>query len=540
MPKLAAAYIAIAFGSGILAAEYAPLWLCVVVSGVAVVAAAAPVRKQSRVGLAIVASAFLLGAWRYDVGRRVPPDDISQYVGAATAMQGSVASDPEGAEGRARFAFRVDRARLAEGWRNTSGRVMVSVYSDGYASGQKASRSIGAGGDASGRLPRSIAAMPRLEYGSRATISTALYRPLDPSNPGRFSWRGYLQRNGIYACATVRSASQVELLPTSAGNPVVGLALGARHGLADSISRLHPREEASVIVGMVLGTYAYLPPSTLRSFSRTGTLHLLAASGFNCYVLLFLTAPLLRLIRVFPKWRGAAIIAAILLYVLMAGAKPSLVRAAIMSSLVLLARPLRRVPNTTGLFFIAGLIILAIDPGDLFDVGFQLSFLAVWAIIYVSPIIGASSVLNWAGLVVRDPAVRPKRRHLVLRKFAGALAATAIATTAVTLVTAPVVAYYFNYVSLASVPANMAVELGVPVVFAVGFLSPIAAHVGWLGTAVGWIGTETTRAMLAVVNELGGMRWSAVSVASPGPLAMLGYYVILHAALGYVRSRNAA
>jgi competence protein ComEC len=207
---------------------------------------------------------------------------------------------------------------------------------------------------------------------------------------------------------------------------------------------------------------------------------------------------------------------------------------------MLLARPLKRTTNTISLFFIAGLVILAIDPGNLFDVGFQLSFLAVWAIIYVSPIIGAGSVLQWAGLAVRDPSAPRKRRHLVLRKFAGALAATAIATIAVTLVTAPAVAYYFNYFSLVSVPANMAVELGVPIVFADGFLSPVAVHIGLLGDAVGSIGTWTTRAMLAVVNELGGLRWSAVSVASPGPLAILGYYVILHAALGYVRSRDAA
>ena len=530
MPKLAAAYVAIAFGSGILAAEYVPLWLCAVVSGAIVVAATAPARKKSRAGLAIVAAAFVLGAWRYDIGRGIPIDDISRHIAAATAMQGTAASDLEGSEGRVRFVFRVDQARFPEGWRRASGRVMVSVYSDSrYGSGQ---------------APRPIAAVPRLEYGSRAWISAALYRPLDPTNPGRFSWREYLARNGIYSCATVRSASQVELLPRRGGNPLVGLALRARHGLADSISSLPPREEnreqKSVIVGMVLGTYAYLPSSTFRNFSRTGTLHLLAASGYNCYVLLFLMGPLLRLVRVLPKWRGAAVILAILLYVFMAGAKPSLVRAAIMSSLVLVARPLKRVPDTIGLFFIAGLIILAIDPANLFDVGFQLSFLAVWAIIYVTPIIGGRSVLNWAGLAVRDPSASPKRRYLVLRKFAGALAATAIATTAVTLVTAPVVAYYFNYFSLTSLPANMAVELGVPVVFAVGFLSPVAVHIGWLGAAVGWIGTETTRLMLAVVNELGAMRWSAVSVASPGPLAILGYYVILHAALGCVRSRNAA
>ena len=139
-----------------------------------------------------------------------------------------------------------------------------------------------------------------------------------------------------------------------------------------------------------------------------------------------------------------------------------------------------------------------------------------------------------------DPAFALKPRVGILRKFAGGLGATAIATIAVTVVTAPVVAYYFNYFSLVSLPANVMVDLGVPVVFAVGFLSVIGSWLGWLGTVIGWIGTETTRAMLGVVNGLGSMRYSSVSVASPGILAILGYYLILHAALNYWRSRDAS
>ncbi len=520
MPKPAAACIAIAFGSGILAAEYVPLWLIAAASGVAIVVSAARGPRNPKTTAAIVAAAFLVGAWRYDVGRVPAADDISRRIPDVTAFQGTVASDPEGGRDRVRFVFRVGQVRLAQGWRRASGRVMVTVY-------------------ASGRSPRGTGE-PRLEYGSRARINTAPYRPLDPTNPGRFSWREYLARNGIHCCATVRNASQIELLPRNGGNPAVRLALAVRRGLISSILRLSPGEEGSVIAGMVLGTYAYLPDRTFRNFSRTGALHLLAASGFNCWVLVFLLAPLLRLVNVIPRWRGAVVIVFIVVYVLMVGGKPSLVRAAIMASLVLVARPLKRVPNTISLFFIAALVILAIDPANLFDVGFQLSFLAVWAIIYVSPIIGASSLLNWAGLAVRDPSAPRGVRRFVLRKLAGALGATAVATTAVTLVTAPIIAYYFNYVSLASLPANVAVGTGVPVVFGAGFLAPIGLRVSWLGTAVGWIGTETTRAMLSVVNTLGEMRWSAMSVASPGPLAILGYYVILHAALGYVRSKNAA
>ncbi|MGB9619738.1 MAG: ComEC/Rec2 family competence protein, partial [Armatimonadota bacterium] len=189
------------------------------------------------------------------------------------------------------------------------------------------------------------------------------------------------------------------------------------------------------------------------------------------------------------------------------------------------------------LFFIAALVILIIDPANLFDVGFQLSFASVWAIIRVSPILGAKSLLNWAGLVEPGPQARLGVRF-VLRKLGGVLGATAVATLAVTLVTAPVVAYYFNYVSLVSIPANMAVEFGVPVVFAVGFLSPVGAHFGFLGSLLGYVGDTTARAMLSVVDTLGDLRWSAVSVESPGVLAILGYYVILFGVLSYVRSKN--
>jgi len=519
----AAAYVAVAFACGILAAEYAPLWLCGAVGLLVAAVAAGRGRSRRSAGAALLATVFLVGAWRYNLGRLVPADDVSRLIPSVTAVQGTVASDPDAREGRVRFAFRVDRARLPSGWARASGRVLVSVYQE---------RRFTSAGPA-GFVPIKA----RLEYGARLRITSSPYRPSEPTNPTGFSWKGYLARNEIYSCVTVRDLSSIRLLAADAGNPVVRAALGLRHVLTRSITRLYPPREASVIAGMVLGTYAYLPDTTLRSFSRTGTLHLLAASGYNCWVLVFLAAPLLRLIRIIPKWRGVCLILALIVYLLMVGDKPSLVRAAVMASLVLIARPLRRVPDTTALFFVAGLVILAVDPANLFDVGFQLSFLAVWGIIYVSPIIGASSLLNWSGLVVRDPAA-PRVRPFVIRKLGGALGATAVATLAVTLVTAPVIAYYFNYLSFVSVPANMVVELGVPAVFAAGFACPVAVNIGCLAAAVGWIGTATTRAMLWVVDTLGALRWSAVSTQSPGTLAMLGYYLILFAVLQYVRARR--
>ncbi|MGC8861825.1 MAG: ComEC/Rec2 family competence protein [Armatimonadota bacterium] len=518
-----ASFVAIAFGSGVLAAEYAPLWLCGCVSLLVLVVLSARVRRRALSTAAILAAAFLVGAWRYDVGRIVAADDVCRFVPYVTAVEGLVASDAEADRGRIRFVLRVDRARVRGDWSRASGRIIVSVYPERRRD--------------TVREPRQRPTVPDVQYGARLRIMTSPYLPPEPTNPSSFSWRAYLARKGIYSCVSVRDRSKIELLAGNGANPLIEYALRARHGLVRSIDRLYHLREGSVTAGMVLGMYSYLPEPTLRSFSRTGTLHLLAASGYNCWVLVFLLTPLLKLARVLPRWRGLFVIAAIIMYLLMVGGKPSLMRAAIMASLVLLARPLKRVPDTTVLFFIAALVILIIDPANLFDVGFQLSFASVWAIIRVSPILGAKSLLNWAGLVEPGPQARLGVRF-VLRKLGGVLGATAVATLAVTLVTAPVVAYYFNYVSLVSIPANMAVEFGVPVVFAVGFLSPVGAHFGFLGSLLGYVGDTTARAMLSVVDTLGDLRWSAVSVESPGVLAILGYYVILFGVLSYVRSKN--
>ena len=76
-------------------------------------------------------------------------------------------------------------------------------------------------------------------------------------------------------------------------------------------------------------------------------------------------------------------------------------------------------------------------------------------------------------------------------------------------------------------------------IFIDGVASAALAWVPFVGDIVGWAGTLVTREMLWVVNYLGSMKYAALSTASPAVLAIVGYYVVLYAALGYVRSRFA-
>ncbi|OFX13731.1 MAG: hypothetical protein A2Z18_10610 [Armatimonadetes bacterium RBG_16_58_9] len=512
MPELRMAALALAFAAGILASVHVPLSALALISGGACIAVVFLFRAVPRQTVLILAAAFLLGAARYEVARRVPADDISHYAMVATAFEGTVVSDPDPVVDRVRFVVRVRRARIGKDWIDAGGSVMFNFYTNGS------------------RSPLD------LQYGDAARIAARPYVPFDPTNPGRFSWKQYLARHGIHACASVYDASQIEKLPENRGSALVRAAYAAKRHIADAIHRTHPKRYASLIVGVVLGTYSYLSAETFSNFSRTGTLHILAASGYNCYILVLISTPVLMRLRILPKYRNVVVVGLLVMYLLMVGPKPSLLRASIMSGLLLLALPLRRVATGRNLFFAAALIVLAIMPTDLFEVGFQLSFAAVWALISIAPVLGA--VLLRTGLIASD---RPRGNMLSRMgwKVAGAIGTAALGTTAISLVTGPLVAYYFNYVSLVSIPANMALVLGVPLIFVDGFTSAALAPISVAGNAVGWAGTWVAQAMLGAVNHLGSMKCAAVSVASPSVPALLGYYIVLYAGLNYVRSRFA-
>jgi competence protein ComEC len=507
------AVVAIAFAVGILAAAHVSLGLCVTLAGTLALPVLVMKPGQARTTLAILLAAFVVGAARYSVSREVPASDISNLIPAAIGFRGRVVAEPESRPGRVRLLMRVSRVLTYRGWRSATGMVAVTVY-------DSASRRV------------------RLDYGDSAIVRVRPYIPMEPTNPGQFSWREYLARQGIYSCASVRDAASVTKCRSGDGSLIAESALATKRYITASIARLHPKREAGLISGMVLGTYAYLSPDILRDFQRTGTLHLLAASGFNCFVLVFLASPVLTWLGVLPKGKSFVIIVLLVLYLLMVGLKPSLVRATVMMSLYILARLLKRVPRTQNLFFAAVIVVLAMNPADLFDVGFQLSFLGVWALIWFMPL--AEAMLRRVGWSGAAPGKKTPLWPRLVGRGAGIVVETAAGTIAVSLLVDPVIAYNFNYVSLVSLPANVAMGLGVTLVFADGLASAILAPIPILGQALGLVGTQVARAMLSVADTLGAPNWSALSVATPTPLMIAGYYMALYGVYSYLRSRYAA
>ncbi len=199
----------------------------------------------------------------------------------------------------------------------------------------------------------------------------------DPPEGESFSYRQYLNRQGIYS---TMQPDEIELLGDGGGNPFLAGVYALKQRALDTLYLIYPDPEASLLAGILLGVESGIPEAVERAFQDSGTAHIVAISGFNIAILAGLFAALFG--RLLGRWRGAVVaLACITVYTVLVGAGASVVRAALMGGLTLLAAQLgRRQEGLNTLAFVAALMAL-LNPHVLWDVGFQLSFMATLGLV---------------------------------------------------------------------------------------------------------------------------------------------------------------
>jgi competence protein ComEC len=289
-----------------------------------------------------------------------------------------------------------------------------------------------------------------------------------------FSYKDYLARQGVYSVMRTASVSRVA---TGRGNPILGAIFSLRQSALEILHRQYPDPEASLLAGILLGIEGEIPESVEQAFNTTGTTHIIAISGFNITIIasIFISA----LGRQLGARRGAmAAAVAIAVYTVFVGAAASVVRAALMAGLVLLARRLgRREDALTSLGATAALMSL-ISPNTLWDVGFQLSFAATLGLIlYADPI------QSW--FITHALWRLPKPQA---EKLGGLVGEFLLFTLAAQVTTLPLTALYFQRISLVALLANPVILPAQPAVMILGGLSVLAGWV-WLplGRVIAWL-----------------------------------------------------
>lgn len=240
-----------------------------------------------------------------------------------------------------------------------------------------------------------------------------------------------------------------------------------REKLTLKYKRLLPEPESSLVAGIVLGEKSKLPKDFYDALVKTGTVHVVVASGYNVMVVgNMILLSLLYFVR--RKWATVGALVGMVIYALMAGADPPVVRAVIMGGVVFVGQAMGRSGKAMWSLFLAGWAMLMVEPLFVESVSFQLSVMASLGLFWLEP---------------------KFRRWLDEREIGGwVLRTELLPTLAAQAMTAPVIFWHFGRLSLVSPLVNVMILPFIPIIMAWGGVMLLLSLV-WqpLGMVVGWL-----------------------------------------------------
>jgi competence protein ComEC len=467
---------------GILAADGRQLLPALVIGGVGAIGGSLLLLGGRRtLGLAALAVAvgLALGGWR-GTAIALPngPGSVAALVGQGElVLAGTVAEDPKPS--------------------GTSQQVVLTTLS--------VSRPGMAGGSVRGRLLVQLPRTTPLAVGDRVLLGAEVEAP-EPFDD--FDYPAFLARQGI---GGIIRARDIQVIGSAGG--LARAAAGVRDWLLAGLNDSVPEPEAALGGGILLGARAGIAPEVSSAFATAGLTHVVAISGWNIAIVAALMAGLTRPLetRRGGRWLAAILGSSVVAgYVLLTGASPSVVRAALMAGALLVARFGGSRAHAASALSAAAFVMLIAAPAVLWDVGFQLSALATAGLIgFAAPL--EARLASWPGWL-REP--------LAL-------------TLAAQLATLPVLLTTFGRLSLVAPLANVVVVPLVPLVMAA---CAIAAPIGALDAAfhVPILGDVATRvsggcawlllgAMIGAGQAAAALPFASLPITAPAWLAIPWY-----------------
>ncbi|MBI3582774.1 MAG: DNA internalization-related competence protein ComEC/Rec2 [Nitrospinae bacterium] len=437
------------------------------------------------------------------------------------SIEGIIYKPPEVLENKTRLYLDVEKLS----GRDTNGKVKITLYRD----------------------------TTDANYKDRVRIKDVkLHIPRNFKNPGGFDYKRFMEDQGIYVIGSISKGNQIEVLDKDKGC-ILSYIYKSKERLSLFIEKNAPPEESSILKTMVFGERSAISKEMRNIFSSTGIAHLLAVSGLHVGFVAFAAFLIFKkffsflflrfyhrlfLIGAVQRFAAFFTMFPVLYYSILVGASPSTVRAAIMAIVYLLSIVLYREGDIYNTLSLAALIILIWHPPSLFNIGFQLSFIAVLSIAYGFTILNqvqgqdsfkpsplSPSVA--AGFSLREFFLR--HRWLYNYTFSSIFA---------TLGTLPIIAYHFNLVSIIGPIVNiLAIPLAsliVPLTLIFSLLSNINEQIASLLIN---IPVFLTFILVKIAKFFTNIPYYSIRVQTPSLLTIFMIYPLLVGILNFKRHR---
>jgi competence protein ComEC len=440
--------------------------------------------------------------------RSVMSEDARLY------LEGTLIQEPEKLPGRSRWLLRFDRLWHPTGAEDINGDLLLSIRN----------------------VHREWRFADRVRFWLQPRV------PRDAGNPGGFDYATYLARRGIYATAFLDNDAEVELVARRATGALAAIE-SLRRNMRSYIDQNFSHDNGALLKALVVGDMGGISKEIRETFTAAGVNHVLSISGLHVSMLGLVVFWLIRfgcsfntyLLLRFNWIKVGTFFSflAVIFYTAIAGAMVPTVRSAIMIGVYEVAVLLDREEEVFTSLTFAALLIGLVWPGVIADISFQLSFLAVFFIV-------------WGMRVAQKPLFRRQRRDELpqekswlrekLRQAAFHLAVPLLAT----LGTGPLIAHYFGHLSLAGFVSNPLVVplvgfVVVPFGLVIGFLSlaaPVATH------GLIWLAEAVLSLTLWLVRMFSHLPLASIGVPAPNPFEVAILYLLMGSVILTFRYRH--
>ncbi len=462
--------------------------------------------KKERMGSWIAFSIFfLLGIFSIQLylHPQHSPSHIAHFTGLERiSLEGIIDRPPERSRGRIQLLIRSEKVILSNRHIPVNGLLLIFLKEED----------------------------PSLRVGDRLRFVCRLYPPRGFHNPGGFSYERHLAFERIHTVGFLSEKKGLVKLGEGFKNPFTLRVEGWRDRIREFLNREANPTTSSIFKALVLGEQGDIPEEVKEHFIVTGIAHLLAISGdqfgivallsFSLLIWVMKRSEFLLLTVDVKKWASALTIPCIVLYAFIAGGGISVIRATIMVITFLFSILLNRERNLIHTLALAASLILIFSPPSLFDVSFQLSFLAVLSILYLVPRI--LQELKEEGIPLLSNA---SWKENILKYILLSLLVTGVAI----LGTAPFVALHFNRFSPIGFFTNLFI---IPWVgFLIVPLSLVASLFSFffypLATLLIHINDWIALILLKVVAFLASIPYASFFLSTPTVFEIILFYLLL-------------
>jgi len=342
-------------------------------------------------------------------------------------------------------------------------------------------------------------------YGDKIRVFGILETPDNfiTSSGKEFNYERYLSNKDIYF---IIKNAQIEIISHNNKNFIKMNLFKLRNSFMDNINKIIISPKNDLANGLILGARGGFDNETKDEFIRTGTIHIVALSGYN------ITIVAEGVMRIFGQIFSQTIsiifgIFIIILFILMTGASATAVRAGVMAFIMLFGRMTGRNYDAGRALIIAGLLMIAYDLRVITDISFQLSFLATGGVLFITP-----KVIGWVSFL----PLRFNFRELV---------ATTIAATISVL---PILLYLTGVFSLVSLPVNILILPLIPTTMLFSFLVGIFGFISpTLAIPFGLIADLFLSYILGMVHFFAGLSFASLNIKSFPIIITIILYIII-------------